>query len=69
MAAPKEKTLQNLRGKWTLKKDFSDDFTPVLELQGIKALLRKAIGAASVHLKISQPSENEVQMEQIATVA
>jgi hypothetical protein len=69
MAAPKEKTLQNLSGRWTLNKDLSDDFTPVLELQGVNLLIRKAIGAASVHLKITQPSEQELRMEQTATAA
>ena len=69
MAAPKEKTLQDLAGSWTLNKDLSDDFRPVLEMQGVNAIIRKAIGVASVHLKISQPSENELRMEQTATAA
>jgi hypothetical protein len=47
----------------------SDDFTAVLEMQSIKPLIGKAVGAASVHLKIKQPSENEFRMEQIATAA
>lgn len=69
MAAPKEKTLQNLAGSWTLNKDLSDDFCPVLEMQGVNVLIRKAIVVASVHLKISQPSEQELRMEQTATAA
>ena len=69
MAAPNGKTLQNLAGSWTLNKDLSDDFGPVLEMQGVNVLIRKAIVAASVHLKISQPSEQELQMEQTATAA
>ena len=69
MTAPKEKTLQDLSGKWTLNKDLSDDFSPVLEVQGVNALIRKAIGAASVHLKITQPSKMELRMEQTATAA
>lgn len=69
MAAPKEKTLQNLSGRWTLNKDLSDDFEPVLEMQGVNMIIRKATGAASVHLKIAQPSENELKMEQTATAA
>ena len=67
MAAPKEKTLQNLAGRWTLNKKHSDDFAQVLELQGVNMLIRKAIGTASVHLKIMQPSSNEIKMEQTAT--
>ena len=69
MAAPKQKTLQNLGGSWTLNKDLSDDFSPVLEMQGVNVLIRKAIGAASVHLNILQPSEEELRMEQTATAA
>ncbi|KAJ9612606.1 hypothetical protein H2200_004203 [Cladophialophora chaetospira] len=69
MAAPSEVTLQNLAGKWTLNKSLSDDFTPILALQGVNVLVRKAIGTASVHLKISQPSEQELNMEQTATAA
>lgn len=69
MAAPDSKTLQSLEGKWKLNKDLSDDFTPVLALQGVNMLIRKAIGAASVHLKISQPSADEIRMEQTATAA
>ena len=69
MAAPPGKTLQNLGGKWTLNKSLSDDYTQVLALQGVNALIRKAIGTASVHLTITQLSEKEVRMEQTATAA
>jgi hypothetical protein len=69
MAAPKEVTLQNLAGKWSLNKSLSDDFSQVLALQGVNVLIRKAIGAASVHLKIVQNSQNELKMEQTATAA
>jgi hypothetical protein len=69
MAAPAEKTLQNLGGKWKLNKEHSDDFESVLELQGVNLLIRKAIKTASVQLSISQPSQNEVRMEQTATAA
>lgn len=69
MSAPPSKSLKNLAGKWKLNKALSDDISPVLELQGVSALLRKAISAASVHLKISQPSENEIHIEQTAITA
>jgi hypothetical protein len=45
----------------------SDDISPILKLQGVNTLLRKAISTASVYLKISQPSENEIRMDQTAT--
>lgn len=69
MAAPPSKSLKNLTGKWKLNKSLSDDISPVLELQGVNLLLRKAISSASVHLRISQPSENEIRVEQTATAA
>lgn len=69
MAAPDSKTLQSLGGRWKLNKDLSDDFTPVLALQGVNKLIRTAIGAASVQLKISQPSTDHIHMEQTATAA
>lgn len=69
MAAPPFKTLQSLAGKWKLNKDLSDDFTPILTLQGVNTLLRKAISSASVHLTISQPSQDQVNMKQTATAA
>lgn len=69
MAAPAEKTLQNLSGRWKLNKELSDDFDPVLALQGVNILIRKAVTVASVNLKIKQPSELELRMEQTATAA
>ncbi|KAK5061322.1 hypothetical protein LTR84_007864 [Exophiala bonariae] len=69
VAAPTEKTLQNLAGKWKLNGIQSDEFSQVLAMQGVNALLRKAISVASVQLKISQPSKQEIHMEQTATAA
>lgn len=69
MAAPPSKTLQSLSGKWKLYKELSDDFTSVLALQGVNALIRKASSAAAVHLTITQPSHNQVNMKQTATAA
>lgn len=69
MSAPPEKSLKNLSGNWKLNKSLSDDISPVLELQGVNSLLGKAISMASVHLKISQPSEKEIHIAQTATAA
>lgn len=69
MSAPPSKTLKDLAGKWKLNKSLSDDISPVLELQGVSLLLRKAISSASVHLNISQPSKDEIHIEQTATAA
>ncbi|KAJ8115485.1 hypothetical protein OPT61_g2890 [Boeremia exigua] len=53
MAAPASVTIKNLQGKWVMSKTLSDAFDPVLALQGIGWLTRKALGAATVtqHLK------------------
>lgn len=69
MAAPDSKTLQSLGGKWSLNKDLSDDFTPVLALQGVNTVLRKAIGLASVQMKVTQESSDSIHMENTATAA
>ncbi|KAF2730054.1 hypothetical protein EJ04DRAFT_501239 [Polyplosphaeria fusca] len=50
MAAPPEKTIKSLDGKWVINKTLSDSPDPVLALQGIGWLTRKAIGAATVTL-------------------
>lgn len=69
MAAPSSKSLQSLNGKWKLNKDLSDDFTPVLALQGVNTLIRKATSVASVQLKVTQESVDKMHMENTATAA
>lgn len=69
MAAPESKTLQSLGGKWTLNKSLSDDFAPVLALQGVNTVIRKAVGVASVHLKVTQENLDSIHMENTATAA
>lgn len=54
MAAPPEKTLADLNGKWVLNKELSSDTNPGLALQGIGWLTRKAVGLATVTLNIKQ---------------
>lgn len=54
MAAPENKSIHNLNGKWQVNKTLSDSFEPVLALQGVGFLTRKAIGAATLTLHISQ---------------
>ncbi|KZM25625.1 uncharacterized protein EKO05_0001942 [Ascochyta rabiei] len=53
MAAPASINIKNLQGKWVMNKSLSDAFDPVLSLQGIGWLTRKALNAATVtqHLK------------------
>ncbi|KAI1338509.1 hypothetical protein F5Y15DRAFT_119643 [Xylariaceae sp. FL0016] len=56
MAAPANKNIGDLNGKWFLNKTLSDPIDPALQLQGIGWLIRKAIGAASVTLHVTQYS-------------
>ncbi|KAL1800659.1 hypothetical protein ACET3X_001001 [Alternaria dauci] len=67
MAAPPNKSLQSLSGKWQLNKTCSDDFASVLALQGVNILIRKTATAASIHLKISQPDGQHIKMAQSIT--
>ena len=68
MASP-NKSLKDLSGKWKLNKGLSVDVASILALQGTSALIRKAIGSASVTLTISQPTDNEYSIKQTATAA
>ncbi|KAF1839967.1 uncharacterized protein K460DRAFT_297364 [Cucurbitaria berberidis CBS 394.84] len=54
MAAPSSVDIKNLQGKWVMNKVISDAFDPVLALQGIGWLTRKALGAATVYQHLSQ---------------
>ncbi|KAM0278023.1 hypothetical protein ACHAQH_005392 [Verticillium albo-atrum] len=54
MAAPAEKTINNLTGKWVMNKTLSDSPEPALALQGVSWMLRKGIGLATVTLNIKQ---------------
>lgn len=54
MAAPADKTINNLNGRWLMNHKLSDSIEPGLALQGISFLLRKTISYASVTLEITQ---------------
>ncbi|KAL7824198.1 hypothetical protein V8C26DRAFT_385231 [Trichoderma gracile] len=54
MAAPSTKTTKNLNGHWTLNKSLSDSSEPVLALQGIGYITRKAIGLATITIEVRQ---------------
>lgn len=54
MAAPADKNTKNLNGKWSMNKSQSDSIEPVLALQGIGWVIRKALGAASITLDVNQ---------------
>ncbi|CAN8105677.1 unnamed protein product [Discula destructiva] len=52
MAAPAEITLKNINGKYSLNKSLSDDQEPILVIQKVGWIQRKAIGAATLELTI-----------------
>ena len=53
-----KKTLKDLSGKWRMNKDLSTDPSPVLELQGVGALVRKAASHAPISLDVRQKEES-----------
>ncbi|KAK7747777.1 hypothetical protein SLS62_008921 [Diatrype stigma] len=54
MAAPANKHIGDLNGKWVLNKTLSDPTEPALALQGVGWMTRKAIGLATVTLHAKQ---------------
>ncbi|CAG7938486.1 unnamed protein product [Penicillium nalgiovense] len=54
MAAPREITIECLNGHWVLNKDLTSEPAPILKLQKVSWLLRKAFGLATIYLHISQ---------------
>ncbi|KAL2107937.1 hypothetical protein VUR80DRAFT_4478 [Thermomyces stellatus] len=54
MAAPADRTINSLGGRWLMNHKLSDSIEPGLALQGISFLLRKTISYASVTLEITQ---------------
>ncbi|KAH7257320.1 hypothetical protein BKA59DRAFT_103657 [Fusarium tricinctum] len=56
MAAPAEKTITDLSGKWVLNKTLSDSSEPILSLQGIGYITRKGIGMATITIDVNQYS-------------
>ncbi|KAH6660536.1 hypothetical protein BKA67DRAFT_653710 [Truncatella angustata] len=72
MAAPANKTIGDLGGKWVMNKTLSDDVEPGLALQGIGWMTRKAIGLATVTLQVKQYTDAadgkpHLDIEQTAT--
>ncbi|KIW07834.1 uncharacterized protein PV09_01752 [Verruconis gallopava] len=59
MAAPPEITLKNLSGHYILNKPISGDPDPVLALQGIGWLIRKAISVMPVQLIIKNYQDDQ----------
>ncbi|KAL8741632.1 MAG: hypothetical protein Q9190_005779 [Brigantiaea leucoxantha] len=69
MAAPPEKTLKNLSGKWVMNKSLSDDTDKILQMQGVGWFLRKAISLATITLSITQYDKDGITHIDIAQTA
>ncbi|RFU34944.1 hypothetical protein B7463_g1388, partial [Scytalidium lignicola] len=71
MAAPPETTLKSLDGKFAMNKTLSDDVDPVLVLQGVGWLTRKAISFATItlHIKeyVDEAGATHIDIDQTAT--
>ncbi|KAL2270211.1 hypothetical protein VTJ83DRAFT_2395 [Remersonia thermophila] len=53
MAAPANKNIGDLNGKWVMNKTLSSDIAPGLALQGINWVVRKAVSLATLTLHIT----------------
>ncbi|KAF2009632.1 hypothetical protein BU24DRAFT_497220 [Aaosphaeria arxii CBS 175.79] len=60
MAAPQDVTLKQLDGKWTLNKKLSGSTDPLLSLQGVNWVIRKAIGVTTITLDVSSYVQDDV---------
>ncbi|KAF2013557.1 hypothetical protein BU24DRAFT_494010 [Aaosphaeria arxii CBS 175.79] len=72
MAAPSTVNINNLDGKWVIETKISDPIDPVLSLQGISWLTRRAVTLATVHQHLSTTTDAEsgarkITIEQFAT--
>ncbi|KAJ5383663.1 hypothetical protein N7517_001574 [Penicillium concentricum] len=59
MAAPQEITIENLNGHWVLNKDRSSETDPILKLQKVPWLIRKAFKLATIYIQITQYQTSE----------
>ncbi|KAK3305954.1 uncharacterized protein B0T15DRAFT_533915 [Chaetomium strumarium] len=57
MSAPASRTIHELDGSWVINKKLSDDMDPLLEIQGIPWILRKAISWATITGTVTQTKE------------
>ncbi|KAJ5907787.1 hypothetical protein N7495_000469 [Penicillium taxi] len=72
MAAPADITIKNFTGQWVMDTTQSDPFDPILGLQGVSWLLRKALGYATVTLHIREYTDPKdsiyhIDIQQVVT--
>ncbi|QUC18220.1 uncharacterized protein UV8b_02461 [Ustilaginoidea virens] len=54
MAAPAEKSLKDLNGRWTVNSELSESIDPALVIQGIGYLIRTGLAYATISIKVTQ---------------
>ncbi|KAE8383565.1 hypothetical protein BDV26DRAFT_251225 [Aspergillus bertholletiae] len=59
MAAPADITIKDLSGEWTMDKTLSNPTEPILALQGMGWMKRKALNIASITLSIHQYADEK----------
>ncbi|OQE15851.1 hypothetical protein PENFLA_c030G06832 [Penicillium flavigenum] len=59
MAAPADVTIQNLSGKWEMDSTHSNPTDPILTLQGMGWVMRKALSYATVTIYVKQYADSE----------
>ncbi|GAE00074.1 conserved hypothetical protein [Paecilomyces variotii No. 5] len=59
MAAPADATIQDLSGTWVMDATLSTPTDPILQLQGMSWLTRKALSYATVTLSVTQYRDSE----------
>ncbi|KAL2173701.1 uncharacterized protein P884DRAFT_251482 [Thermothelomyces heterothallicus CBS 202.75] len=71
MSAPASSNIHNLNGSWAMDKKLSDSIDPILELQGIPWIVRKAVSWATITGTITQTKDEKgrtiIRVEQTAT--
>ncbi|KAL2167382.1 hypothetical protein VTG60DRAFT_1371 [Thermothelomyces hinnuleus] len=71
MSAPASSNIHNLNGSWVIDKKLSDSMDPILELQGIPWIVRKAVSWATISGTITQTKDEKgrtiIRVEQTAT--
>ncbi|KAJ5168158.1 uncharacterized protein N7482_003752 [Penicillium canariense] len=73
MAAPADITVKNLSGQWVMDATLSDPADPILSLQGMSWVLRKALPYATVTLHVHEYADSEnpqvyhIDVEQVIT--
>ncbi|KAJ9216622.1 hypothetical protein DTO166G4_1838 [Paecilomyces variotii] len=61
MAAPADVTVQNLNGIWVMDSSLSTPTEPILQLQGMSWITRKALSYATVTLYVTQHPDSDIK--------